>query len=34
MQELLLEDVNKHYCVGGEWAAAVVNDAYQLMNQL
>ena len=28
------EDVNKHYCVGGEWAAAVVNDAYQLMNQL
>ena len=26
--------VNKHYCVGGEWAAAVVNDAYQLMNQL
>lgn len=28
------EAVNKHYCVGGEWAAAVVNDAYQLMNQL
>ena len=26
--------VNKHYCVGGEWAAAVVNDAYQLMNNL
>ena len=26
--------VNEHYCVGGEWAAAVVNDAYQLMNQL
>ncbi len=26
--------VNKHYCVGGEWAAAVVNNAYQLMNQL
>lgn len=24
--------VNKHYCVGGEWAAAVVNNAYQLMN--
>ena len=28
------KDVNKHYCVGGEWAAAVVNNAYQLMNRL
>lgn len=26
--------VNKHYCVGGEWAAAVVNNAYRLMNRL
>lgn len=26
--------VNKHYCVGGEWAAAVVKDAYLLMNRL
>ena len=26
--------VNKHYCVGGEWAAAVVNNAYRLMNKL
>ena len=29
-----VEAVNKHYCVGGEWTAAVVNDAYQLMNRL
>ena len=28
------EAVNKKYCVGGEWAASVVNDAYQLMNRL
>lgn len=28
------EAVNQHYCVGGEWAAAVVNDAYQLMSKL
>lgn len=26
--------VNKHYCVGGEWAAAVVKNAYLLMNHL
>ena len=26
--------VNKHYCVGGEWAAAVVKNAYLLMNRL
>ena len=26
--------VNKHYCVGGEWAAAVVKDAYLLMGRL
>lgn len=29
-----VEAVNQHYCVGGEWAAAVVNDAYQLMSKL
>ena len=28
------EDVNKHYCVGVEWAGAVFNYSYQLMNQL
>ena len=27
-------DVNKHYCVGNEWAGAVVGYAYQLMNKL
>ena len=27
-------DVNKHYCVGSEWAGAVVGYAYQLMNKL
>lgn len=27
-------DVNKHYCVGNEWAGAVVEYAYQLMNKL
>ncbi|WP_252197459.1 glucosaminidase domain-containing protein [Anaerostipes hadrus] len=26
--------VNKHYCVGGEWAAAVVKNAYLLMERL
>lgn len=26
--------VNKHYCVGGEWAAVVVKNAYLLMNRL
>lgn len=26
--------VNKHYCVGGEWAAAVVKDAYLLIDRL
>ena len=29
-----LADVNKHYCVGNEWAGAVVGYAYQLMNKL
>lgn len=27
-------DVNKHYCIGDEWAPAVVNYGYQLMNKL
>ena len=27
-------DINKHYCTDNEWAGAVVNYSYQLMNKL
>lgn len=29
-----ITDVNKHYCVGDEWASAVANYAYQLMKKI
>jgi beta-N-acetylglucosaminidase len=33
-KEPSLAGVNYHYCVGDEWAAAVTNYGYELMNRL